>query len=411
VTLPCHGGNVVNSYQYFADSNVQQQDVIYLSNLKPMRHYLSILWCAFLMFPICGGILPAQTDQPVMWYQGVLLDKQSRPKPDAKYNFVFQVFDDQGVILGQPVTRDSLQVVNGTFGVGIPLSTFDANKSGNYWLQVTVNGEVLTPRIRIGAVPYALRAKYADIGAVTADEPIQVMNKAEGGFHVQFSSSYIQPGNGLQLTQSPDGQNITVSLDSASLAALAGLKAAASEGNVLRYTPAGWAPGSAPSDAPVGTVISFAGDESSIPDRGRWMVCDGSSHSTSALPELYSVIKNKYGGTSSDFKLPDYRGVFLRMIDKTSAGARGRDEDGSRSVGDAQDDATGDHEHSYSIPNAGWDLSQVCWAGCPGGGGAVAILIHNNLRTAKGTTGGVVPKPKESRPKNVGILYLIKVKP
>jgi microcystin-dependent protein len=59
---------------------------------------------------------------------------------------------------------------------------------------------------------------------------------------------------------------------------------------------------------PKATVTPFAG--SSAPTG--WLVCDGSSKSTTSNPEyaaLYAVIGTTYGGTgASDFKLPDLRG-------------------------------------------------------------------------------------------------------
>jgi hypothetical protein len=64
---------------------------------------------------------------------------------------------------------------------------------------------------------------------------------------------------------------------------------------------------------PPGTVIAFAG--STVPDG--WLLCDGRPVNRSDYPELFQVISSLYGRGSSEqqFRLPDYRGVFLRGVD------------------------------------------------------------------------------------------------
>lgn len=39
-----------------------------------------------------------------------------------------------------------------------------------------------------------------------------------------------------------------------------------------------------------------------------WLPCDGSSQAVRALPALFAVIGNKYGGNNINFNLPDLRG-------------------------------------------------------------------------------------------------------
>lgn len=43
-----------------------------------------------------------------------------------------------------------------------------------------------------------------------------------------------------------------------------------------------------------------------------WLLCNGTSYNTTTYSKLYDVIKYSYGGTGSSFKVPDYRGFFLR---------------------------------------------------------------------------------------------------
>lgn len=49
-----------------------------------------------------------------------------------------------------------------------------------------------------------------------------------------------------------------------------------------------------------------------------WLLCNGNTYSTTAYPELYNVIKFTYGGSGTQFKVPDYRGYFLRGVGTAS---------------------------------------------------------------------------------------------
>ncbi|TNE45117.1 MAG: tail fiber protein [Deltaproteobacteria bacterium] len=74
---------------------------------------------------------------------------------------------------------------------------------------------------------------------------------------------------------------------------------------------------------PAGTVISYAApisldaNKKPIPPHG-WLYCDGSWYKTADHPELFKALKGHYGlkgtGTSQEFRVPDYRGYFLRGV-------------------------------------------------------------------------------------------------
>ena len=55
---------------------------------------------------------------------------------------------------------------------------------------------------------------------------------------------------------------------------------------------------------PAGMIVPYAG--STAPDG--WLLCDGSAVSTTTYSNLYSVIGTTYGGSGSNFNLPDLRG-------------------------------------------------------------------------------------------------------
>lgn len=54
---------------------------------------------------------------------------------------------------------------------------------------------------------------------------------------------------------------------------------------------------------PVGLIIPFGGD--SIPDG--YLFCDGGTYDTGDYPELFDVVGYVYGGSGSDFNVPDLR--------------------------------------------------------------------------------------------------------
>lgn len=83
---------------------------------------------------------------------------------------------------------------------------------------------------------------------------------------------------------------------------------------------------------PVGTIL--ANFTTNVPSG--FLLCDGSTFSSSTYPDLYSVL-----GTTT---LPDLRGYFLRGLDTAAA----VDPDGaSRTVGSTQMGSVEQHTHTY----------------------------------------------------------------
>jgi microcystin-dependent protein len=142
---------------------------------------------------------------------------------------------------------------------------------------------------------------------------------------------------------------------------------------------------------PSGAVMAFA--MNSAP--AGWLAADGSSISTGgANAALFAAIGYTYGGSGSSFNLPDLRGYFVRGWGV--AGQNGANSDGtvSGTFGAKQEDAFKAHTHNtiQTIDqNGGFDSG----AGRPRYGGSV---------TASSSTGGT-----ETRPKNIAMLYCIKI--
>lgn len=55
---------------------------------------------------------------------------------------------------------------------------------------------------------------------------------------------------------------------------------------------------------PIGTIMQYAGE--TIPNG--WLLCNGDAVATTEYPDLYNAIGTRYGGTSDNFRLPDFRG-------------------------------------------------------------------------------------------------------
>lgn len=154
--------------------------------------------------------------------------------------------------------------------------------------------------------------------------------------------------------------------------------------------------------APIGTIEIFAGPSTSVPFGYR--VCDGTAIDRSKYPELYDVIKTSWGtgNGSTTFNIPDLRGVFIRGVSNGTGNDPDRSGRPSRNGGNAgdkvgsyQSDQLASHNHSYQSA-ATKDVS---------GDGGRSPFAWNPANYSTGYTGG-----NETRPKNVYVNYIIKVK-
>lgn len=100
----------------------------------------------------------------------------------------------------------------------------------------------------------------------------------------------------------------------------------------------------------------------------------------------YPVLFKNYGITAEQFTLPDTRGEFVRGLDNS------RGIDAGRILGSYQDDMLKAHVHTYFKDNTGGGSAS---AGGSGAGG------EGDTRETGGT---------ETRPRNIAMIYIIKVK-
>ena len=166
-----------------------------------------------------------------------------------------------------------------------------------------------------------------------------------------------------------------------------------------------------------------------------YLECNGAAVSRTTYAALFAIIGTNYGtgNGSTTFNLPDLRGEFVRGFDN------GRGADSGRSIASSQGASNASHNHSISASGttstrsltgsvnvisesfAGFGGSATGVftkkggfnaGGTPGGpdsnncGGFDMDASHNHTVTVSGTTGS---QGSEARPRNVAMMYIIKV--
>lgn len=191
---------------------------------------------------------------------------------------------------------------------------------------------------------------------------------------------------------------------------------------------------------PVGTVVAFAG--TNVP-KG-WLLCDGSAYSKNTYPDLFNALGSTYAtqinnatGTSfptpdeNMFRVPDYRGVFLRGTGANNLGV-------TTQLGAWQDDSTAvntltaasssrsssqstvsdpGHAHTLSHNANFWRLGgSGAGLNAPGlNNSAIFFLEVQKAQTGIGVTTSTTTETSttlngaaETRPQNKGVQYIIK---
>ena len=166
-------------------------------------------------------------------------------------------------------------------------------------------------------------------------------------------------------------------------------------------------------NTPVGTsIIAF---HNGIPDAG-WLKCNGAVLLRSSYPALFNRIGTSFntgGELSTQFRLPDTRGQFLRGFDD------GRGLDINRVFGIAQDSQNLSHAHTGTTSSAGshahsFDYQSIRFTGGSGAGGGNAfqnITVSGGTASAGSHTHAITLNQSggaESRPVNLTCVYWIK---
>lgn len=151
---------------------------------------------------------------------------------------------------------------------------------------------------------------------------------------------------------------------------------------------------------PIATVLTYVGD--TAPDG--YLICDGTAISRTTYASLYAVVGNRHGSGdgSTTFRLPDYRGLFLRgrangssddpdRATRTVMNAGGATGD---NVGSYQSHQYQSHAHGIEIGYGGSNSSARA-----SGAGSSVYQAEDNSNSSGGN---------ETRPKNAYVNYIIK---
>lgn len=185
---------------------------------------------------------------------------------------------------------------------------------------------------------------------------------------------------------------------------------------------------------PIGGVIAFSGEVKMLKDPN-WTICDGRSVEIKQYIDLFKTIGWTYGlGNDSTgrttFSLPDYRGQFLRGVSGTSGNdpdtaSRLNRKDGypvGDRIGSLQKDALQSHKHDdrghthvTTATNSGGEVESdnSDERAAPPNGKAGEVLSGKADLTdpTDSSTGAGTPRlSKETRPKNISVYWIIRIK-
>jgi len=97
---------------------------------------------------IIGVVMTPQAAQ--LMYDGTLNDAEGRPLPDGAHFFDFMIFVAETG--GSPLwaeAHEGVNITNGAYSIVLGERTMFDLPPGSYWLEVTVDGEVINPRTKI----------------------------------------------------------------------------------------------------------------------------------------------------------------------------------------------------------------------------------------------------------------------
>ena len=123
--------------------------------------YVASLLC--LIYLTAGIVTPGFTQVPKkINYQGVLTDSLGVPV-DGIFQMIFAIYDVATDVSPLWSETRAVDVTNGKYSVmlggSVPIALTEAKP---YWLEITVEGEKMTPRVEIASVLYTLFPEEAD---------------------------------------------------------------------------------------------------------------------------------------------------------------------------------------------------------------------------------------------------------
>lgn len=131
--------------------------------MRPMKLFL-LLGLTAISFGVCAE--PVGT---AFSYQGEL--RQLGEPANGSFDFQFELFDveTEGDPLAAPVYLPGVNVQDGIFSVELDFGQ-EPVSGAQLWLEISVDGTLLTPRQLITASPYAIKALSVAMGSITSDQ-------------------------------------------------------------------------------------------------------------------------------------------------------------------------------------------------------------------------------------------------
>ncbi|MDR3256573.1 MAG: phage tail protein [Endomicrobium sp.] len=323
-----------------------------------MKRLLIILFIFFAFVVVVFAEVPNE-----IGYSGRLKSYKSPVNGTMQFNFKIYEKEEGGTAIWESGNQ-GIKLSSGIFSYTIkPDETRVDWRKKDLWLQVVVDGRELLPREKFMAQSYSLHSKAAE--NLSSNREIKV--------EIGASTAYIGiDGNKMYYKSPIDAQGEYFGV-------------------------------------PAGTVIAFAGNN--VP-KG-YLPCDGRELDVSRYPDLFKAIGTIYGGNgSTKFKVPDFRGMFLRGTGGNAA-----------TIGIRQEYSIKSHTHYLFTSNASHDKHYEYITKQPtfsvaysmtGGGGfdeKYAMVYDGSNTTAscgRSSTPINVNSSEENRPANYAIHYHIK---
>ena len=190
-----------------------------------------------VLFVLLWTVLIFAVPPRILNYQGKLTDT-SGVALTGSHDIVFRIYDvpTGGTPLWEEAHTSAsghpVNVVNGLFDVHLgEITPLIIAFDDTYWIELEIDGEVLSPREMYAAVPYAFRAIVADTAYVVGSGAVQTDGTSITGDGTTASPLSVADG-GITTTKLADGAVTSAKLDDMG----------ASSGQVLKWNGTNWAP-------------------------------------------------------------------------------------------------------------------------------------------------------------------------
>ena len=295
--------------------------------------------------------------------------------------------------------------------------TISANTSGPALL-VTQTGAGAAIRVQDSADPDSspfVVDTSGQVGIGTAT-PANAIDVAGGAIQISTSGGTARTILSADSTDSifaaSDDRNFTIKTNAATRLTINSTDATSTVPIVLPTAPTttlqAATKGYVDQSSPAGMIAPFAG--TSAPTG--WLACQGQAVSQTTYAALYAAIGTTWdigGEGAGNFRLPDLRGMFVRGTGTNATGSS------SGAVGPSVGTYAADTylNHSHAITDPGHSHGAYYLTNAAGGGATNAssssgptnptTAVTTGITVNTSTTGGT-----ETKPKNYGVLYIIK---